>query len=165
MRVLVTYASRHGATVGIADRIATGLRTAGLPVDLLPVNDVRHIARYDAFVIGSAVYTYHWLKEATTFATRHRTVLTNRPVWLFSSGPLGTSPTDAQGRDILEAAVPEEYTQLQTLLQPRGTRVFFGAWDANTPAIGLRERWLSLRAKAKAAIPSGDFRDWPTIDA
>ena len=65
MNVLVAYASRHGATAGIAERIAAGLRSAGLQTDVKPVTDVRDVSAYDAFVIGGAAYMFHWLKDAT----------------------------------------------------------------------------------------------------
>ncbi len=165
MTVLVAYASRHGATAGIAERIAAGLRTAGLPAEASSVNDVRAVARYDAVVIGSAAYMFHWLKEATAFAKHHRAVLTERPVWLFSSGPLGTDLVDKEGRDVFEASRPKEFAELQTLLRPRGDRIFFGAWDADAPAIGIGERFLRLMPKSRAALPTGDFRDWQAIDA
>jgi menaquinone-dependent protoporphyrinogen oxidase len=163
--VLVAYASRHGATVGIAERIASGLRAAGVPAEARPVKDVRDVTEYDAFVIGSAAYMFHWLREATRFAKRHRAVLAERPVWLFSSGPLGTDLVDKEGRDVFEATRPKEFTQLQTLLRPRGERVFFGSWDANASTIGIGERLLRLMPKSRAALPVGDFRDWPAIDA
>jgi len=67
MTVLVAYASRHGATVGIAERIAVDLREAGLAAEARSMNDVADIDGYDAFVIGSAAYMFHWLKEATAF--------------------------------------------------------------------------------------------------
>ena len=120
---------------------------------------------YDAFVIGSAAYMFHWLKEATSFAKRHRAMLAERPVWLFSSGPLGTDLVDKEGRDVFEATRPREFTQLQTLLHPRGERVFFGSWDADASAIGIGERFLRLMPKSRAALPVGDFRDWPAIGA
>jgi len=44
--------------------------------------------------------------------------------------------------------------------------VFFGAWDPNAPAIGLVEKLMKkLPSGATDAMPSGDFRDWPAIDA
>jgi menaquinone-dependent protoporphyrinogen oxidase len=43
MTVLVTYATRHGATAGIAERIAAGLEQAGLPADARPVGEVRDL--------------------------------------------------------------------------------------------------------------------------
>jgi len=97
MKVLVGYATRHGATAGIAERIGDRLRAAGLEADVAPVGTVRYPAPYDAFVIGAAAYMSHWLTEATTFVERHRELLASRPVWLFSSGPLGTDTTFVQG--------------------------------------------------------------------
>lgn len=165
MTVLVAYASRHGATAGIAERIAADLLAAGFPAEARSVNDVRDVAEYDAFVIGSSAYMFHWLKKATAFVKRHRAVLAERPVWLFSSGPLGTDLVDEEGRDIFEASRPKEFEELQTLLHPRGDHVFFGAWDPDAPAIGIGERFLRLLPASRAAMPAGDFRDWPAIDA
>ena len=46
MRVLVTCASPHGSTRGIAERIALRLRDRGLSVDCLPVEEVPAPAGY-----------------------------------------------------------------------------------------------------------------------
>ncbi len=165
MTVLVAFASRHGATAGIAERIAAALRTAGLPVETRSVKDVGEVTPYDAFVIGSAAYMFRWLKEATAFTKRHGAVLAERPVWLFSSGRLGTDLVDEEGRDIFEATRPKEFEELETLVHPRGVRVFFGAWDPDAPPMGFGERFLRLMPKSKATLPAGDFRDWPAIDA
>ena len=165
MNVLVAYASRHGATAGIAERIATDLRSAGLHTDVCPVTEVGDVSAYDAFVIGGAAYMFHWLKDATAFVKRHRATLTDRPVWLFSSGPLGTDLVDQEGRDVLETGQPKEFEELIALLRPRGERVFFGAWDPDAPPVGLAERLMHLAPAGKNALPAGDFRDWPAIDA
>jgi menaquinone-dependent protoporphyrinogen oxidase len=163
MNVLVGYASRHGATAGIAERIAAGLRAGGLTAEARPLAQVEDVAVYDAFVIGSAAYLFHWLKEATRFVERHRASLESRPVWLFSSGPLGTDLVDEQGDDVLEATRPKEFAELEVLVRPRGLQVFFGAWDPTAPPVGLMER-LVRRLPAHDATPAGDFRDWPAID-
>ncbi|MCU0483703.1 MAG: flavodoxin [Chloroflexi bacterium] len=165
MRVLVAYASRHGATAGIAERIAATLRASGIEAVARPVAEIRDVAGYDAFVIGSAAYMFHWLKEATAFAKRHRAGLAGRPVWLFSSGPLGTDLVDEKGRDIFESSRPKELEELAAVLQPRGDRVFFGAWDPEAPAIGMAERLMRLAPASRSALPAGDFRDWAAIDA
>ena len=165
MTVLVAYASRHGSTAGIAERIAAGLRSAGQPADALPVGEVRDVAAYDAFVVGGAAYMFHWLKDATAFVKRHRAVLAEQPVWLFSSGPLGTDLVDAQGRDVLETTRPKEFAELQAMISPRGERIFFGAWDPEAPVIGIGEQLMRLAPKSRSAMPAGDFRDWPAIDA
>ena len=164
VRVLVAYASRHGATAGIAERVAAGLRDAGVVAEARPVAQVGDVEAYDAFVVGAAAYMFHWLKEATRFVKRHRGVLSARPVWLFSSGPLGTDAVDEQGRDVLVTTRPREFDELHDLVGLRGERVFFGAWDPVAPPVGFGERLLR-HLPAADAMPVGDFRDWPAIDA
>ena len=97
MHVLVAYSSRHGATKGIAEHIAETLEMAGLDAHLEPAGSVKSLVGYDAFVIGSAAYMFHWMKEAAELVRHNRAVLAKKPVWLFSSGPLGTEPLDDQG--------------------------------------------------------------------
>lgn len=166
MTVLVAYATRHGATAGIAERIASTLTDSGVAAEARPVDAVDDVTPYDAVVLGAAAYMYHWLKPATAFAKRHRSQLTARPVWLFSSGPIGTDTVDAKGADVFVTSRPKEFDELAAALHARGERVFFGAFDPTLPPIGLAERTTKhLPASARDAMPAGDFRDWPAIDA
>jgi menaquinone-dependent protoporphyrinogen oxidase len=161
--VLVAYASRHGFTQGIADRLAATLRTSGRTVDERPLASVHDLAGYDAYVIGSAAYLGQWLRPATEFVERHRATLAARPLWLFSSGPLGTATTDAKGRDILEASEPKQFAEFRTLLKPRDLRVFFGGLDPSR--LGGGERMVRATPVGRQLMPEGDFRDWPAIEA
>jgi len=161
--VLVAYASRHGFTQGIADRIATTLRASGQTVDERPLASVGDLSGYEACVIGSAAYIGQWLRPATEFVRSHRDALADRPLWLFSSGPLGTSTTDAKGRDALEAMEPRQFAEFRTLLKPRGLRVFFGGLDPSR--LGRSERMVRAAPAMRQLMPEGDFRDWPAIDA
>src|ERR1700731_1548700 len=95
MVVLIAYASKHGSTRGIAERIAEQLRQLGKQAEARPVGEVSDPGSYEAFVIGSALYYGSWMKEATEWVHHNRAVLAKRPVWLFSSGPLGTQIQDA----------------------------------------------------------------------
>ncbi len=165
MSVLVAYASRHGATEGIADRIAARLRDQGVDAVVRPASAVRDAASYDAFVVGAAAYMFHWLKDATRFVRRNRALLASRPTWLFSSGPVGTDTTDKDGRDVLEVSVPREFAELREAVHARGEKVFFGALDPDARPIGLAERFVALMPAARNALPKGDFRDWAAIDA
>lgn len=162
--VLVAHATRHGATAGIADRIAAALRAAGQSDEARPVGEVRDLAPYDAVVLGGAAYMFHWLKDATAFARRPRSELADRPVWLFSSGPLGTERVDAEGADVLQAARPKEFDELTELRHPRGKQIFYGTFHPEAPPSGLAERLTRHMPAAQEAIPAGDFRDWPVID-
>ena len=167
-KILIAYASRHGATRGIAERIAQTLERAGLDVSLQPVDAVEGVDAYDAFVIGSAAYMGRWLKDASQFVRKHRSALADRPVWLFSSGPIGTEMVDAKGRDVVEASRPQEFAEFEADVHPRDERVFFGAFDPDAKPIGLAERLGSpfMRMPAiRKEMPAGDFRDWPAIEA
>jgi menaquinone-dependent protoporphyrinogen oxidase len=165
MGVLVAYASRHGSTAGIAERLAERLITNGYPAQARRAEDVDSLAQHDAVILGGATYMFHWLKPAVKFADHFRDELARRPVWLFSSGPLGTETVDEHGDDILTTSDPREFDRLVKLLRPRGTHVFFGAYDPEAAPIGMAERFVKHMPAAREALPVGDFRDWPAVDA
>jgi menaquinone-dependent protoporphyrinogen oxidase len=169
MKILVAYATRHGATKGIAERIATTLEQHDLDVTLRPAREVDSIEGYGAFVIGSAAYVGSWLSEATSFVRKHERELVGRPVWLFSSGPTGTQTVDPKGRDMLASAAPKEFREFDRTIRPHGQQVFYGAYDPDAAPAGLAERmmkgFMRLAPAAKDALPKGDFRDWPAIEA
>ena len=163
MTTLVAYASRYGATQGIAERIGARLTGAGQQVEVRSVKDAGDLAGYDAFVIGSAAYMGSWMKVARDFTQAHRAVLSTRPVWLFSSGPIGTATTDSRGRDVVAAAAPKEFGELATAIGAHDQRVFFGALD-RSKLRGAHRVMATLPAAGKLFI-EGDFRDWEAIDA
>jgi menaquinone-dependent protoporphyrinogen oxidase len=168
MKILVAYASRHGATKGIAERVAQTMELRGHVVRLEPADQLSAVAGYDAFIIGAAAYAGHWLKGATAFVRKHHEVLASSPVWLFSSGPIGTDLVDAKGRDVLEASRPAEFAEFAGSIRPRDEAIFFGAFDPDAKPIGLMERFGApfLRIPAvREAMPAGDFRDWRQIEA
>lgn len=151
MTVLVTYASRHGATKGIAAAIAERLRERGRAAELRPVDEVYRLDGAEAVVLGSAVYAGSWMKGATAFVQRHREALSSLPVWLFSSGPTGS----ASDQDW----TPKQIAAVSRDIGPRDHRVFFGAIDAEK--LGFVERRIVKAVKA----PTGDFRDWDRVRA
>lgn len=149
MSVLVTAASRHGATSGVAERIADVLRSRGYEVELADPDEVRSLDGVAAVVLGSAVYTSGWLKPARRFAARFPGDLTARMVWLFSSGPVGAPPFPNQP--------PRQVSELMARTGARDHIVFAGKLD---PAVlGPAER-LALRA---VRVAPGDYRDWAAI--
>jgi menaquinone-dependent protoporphyrinogen oxidase len=95
MTVLVAYATKNGSTAEIARWIAEELSAAGLAVEVRPAAQVRDVSGYHAVVLGAAVYLGGWHTDARSFAHRFAGDLADRPVWLFSSGPLDTSADDA----------------------------------------------------------------------
>lgn len=89
MVVLVVYASRHGATEGIASHIAARIADTGVAVDLRHVDAVQTVDAYDAVGFGARVYDQSWPLEADRFVTGHGDALAAVPPWLFSVGAFG----------------------------------------------------------------------------
>ncbi len=163
MKAIVVYASKYGSTKRIAEFIAEKLRQQGTQAEARPVAVVHNPGDYDAIVVGSGVYMGHWLKEATEFVQRNRAALANRPVWLFSSGPLGTETKDAQGRDLRVISEPKEIAEFREAIRPRDHRVFFGVLDSSK--LGVAHRMTRKLPVARAMFPEGDFRNWSDIEA
>jgi menaquinone-dependent protoporphyrinogen oxidase len=148
-RVLVTAASKYGATAEIAEAIAEVLAGNGLDPAVVPPDEVDDVAAYDAVVLGSAVYAGHWLKPARALADRCAPALRARPVWLFSSGPVGDPAKPDED--------PVDVVEIVTLTGARDHRLFAGK---------LTRRQLSFPERAivyALHVPEGDFRDWPEI--
>jgi menaquinone-dependent protoporphyrinogen oxidase len=150
MAVPVAYASKHGPAQGIAERIAAILRASGLEVDLAVAEGAGEPTGHDAFVIGSAVYASRWMGPASQFIRHNGALLTGRPVWLFSVGPVGR-------RIPLPAVLPPVLAGLGDSTGAQDHHVFRGAIDAGK----LRGAEHLIRL----FLPEGDFRDWPDIEA
>ena len=154
-RILITYASKYGATKEIAEKIGEVLRQDDLQVDILPVNSVHDFTPYRAVILGCAVYIGKWLKESGEFLKVNERNPAERPLWLFSSGPTG----EGNPLDLLEGwQVPSDQQAIVQRLQPRGIAVFHGY--INLDKINFIEKW-SVKSLVKK--PFGDFRDWTAI--
>ncbi len=150
MKVLVAYASKHGSTAEIAQRIAERLRARGADAEARPLAEANDLGEPEAVVLGSAVYIGSWMKEASAFVERHCEELSHKPVWLFSSGPTGTEPSDV--------GVSQKQLAALQAIGPRDHRLFHGVLDASK--LGSIERKMAKAVKA----PMGDFRDWSAIE-
>ena len=72
-KVQVVYASRHGATAGIARRIAAVLLAEGVDAALVNADDGPAAEGFDGYVVGSGVYLGSWLKPASSTTPTLRT--------------------------------------------------------------------------------------------
>lgn len=151
MKILVSAASKHGATADIATAIAERLVAAGHEADVLAPDAVTSVAGYDAAVIGSGVYIGHWLDVAKALVERVGEELATKPVWLFSSGPVGDPPKPEED--------PADLPELMAATGARGHRLFAGLVDKSR--LGLGEKVILKAVRA----PEGDYRPWDEIRA
>jgi menaquinone-dependent protoporphyrinogen oxidase len=156
MKVQVICGTRLGATRQIADRIAHRLEEAGLDASSMTSKEIAGEPAADAFVLGSGVYAGHWQKAIANFAWDKSSTLRQRPVWLFSSGPVGDAATGGEPTETREVG------QLRLLLDARDHRVFAGALDRD--AIDGSDLNRLERVITRRFIPEGDWRDWDSID-
>ncbi|WP_445519803.1 flavodoxin domain-containing protein [Streptomyces sp. NEAU-174] len=150
-KVLVAYGTTNGSTAQIAEAVAQVLRKNGLTAEVRPAPSVANIETYDAVVVGGALYTGRWQKDARRFVRRHRRALATRPLWFFSSGPLDASA--------LERNIPP-VSGVRRAMDRLGVRehlTFGGRLEEGTR--GRVARMILRNGKG------GDFRDFPAIEA
>jgi menaquinone-dependent protoporphyrinogen oxidase len=145
-RVLVVVATKHGSTKEIAQAIARELGAV-----LQEAEHAASPAGFDAVVVGSAVYAGRWRETARDWVSAHVAELRTRPVWLFSSGPIGSPPFPSDE--------PHDVHPLSELIGARGHQVFPGRLDKDLLTFGERAMVTAMRA------PLGDFRDWDAVCA
>jgi menaquinone-dependent protoporphyrinogen oxidase len=149
MKALISTASKHGSTAEIGGAIGEVLIEHGIDNDVLRPEAVTSLDGYDLAVLGSAVYAGHWMKSMRELAERFAAELAARPVWLFSSGPIGDPPKPDED--------PVDVAEILEATGARGHAVFAGKIDRSR--LGFGERAIVGALK----VPEGDFRDWEEI--
>lgn len=149
MDVLVCAASKYGSTKEIAGAIGRVFEERGLTVTIREPQDVADVGPFGAVVLGSAVYAGHWMKAAKQLVERFGSELSGRPIWLFSSGPVGDPPKPEED--------PVDVADIVAVLGAREHRVFPGRIDRK--ALRFADRAIVAALK----VPDGDFRDWDDI--
>lgn len=153
-QILVTYATKYGATAEIAEKIGQVLRQANLHTDVLPLNSVKDLTQYKAIILGSAVYIGQWRKEAVNFIKNNEQILKKIPVWLFSSGPTGKGDPIklTEGWQF-----PQNIHSIVDSIKPQNIKLFHGYIDMK------KLNFIYKFMIKKVGAPVGDFRDWDDI--
>jgi len=149
--ILLAYATRFGSTQEGAEAIASTLSEAGLEVDLQPMREVMSLDRYDAVLLGAAIYNAKWNDAAHQFVMQHQDAFSKLPVAIFTLGPLSSS--DAAKRNSRQQ-LNNELTKYDWL-KPVALEIFAGKYDPTKPGLNFFERF----------IPARDYRDWDAIRA
>jgi menaquinone-dependent protoporphyrinogen oxidase len=150
LEILVSAASKHGATEEIAGRIGEVLGARQNRVTVSPPNDILDVSDFDAVVLGSAVYAGHWLAAALELARVVAQSDPPKPTWLFSSGPIGDPPKPEED--------PVDVAEVVVATSARDHRVFSGKIDKTKLSFGEKAILLAVRGQ------EGDFRDWDEIE-
>lgn len=165
MRVLLIYASRHGQTRRIAERLSDVAGANGAETHLFAVDEIpRHLAPHvaDVVVLAAPVYHDRHPKSAERFATEHRTDLAKvQSVFVSVSGAART----AEGRDMAGSYV-------RAFCGTTGwmpDRVELVAGGEPYTKYNWFTRWLMIRHNRKlgrVVDPKRDydFTDWDAVD-
>lgn len=162
MKVLVGYATAHGSTRGIAERIAARLVQAGIGTDVHALAEVANPTEYDALVIGSAVHGSRWLPDADHFVERFASDLRTRPTWLFSVSTVGDAESmfspavGARLRKLRKETA--EITSVRARLASREHRNFAGTIRRSDWSMTGRAAFRAMGGRY------GDHRNWSAID-
>ncbi|MDD4355019.1 MAG: flavodoxin domain-containing protein [Candidatus Izemoplasmatales bacterium] len=153
--ILIAYGSKYGATEEIARHIGQLMNKAGLHTDVLKADKKLDPSPYSAVIIGSAVYIGLWRENVTSFVKRQVSVLGNKPVWVFVSGPLG----EGDPNELVEGwFFPKRVKPFIDQIQPRSIVAFGGKVD--TEQLSGLERWMMKKINS----PTGDYRNWEGIN-
>ncbi len=122
--ILVVYATRNGSTKAVAEAIATELQGHGAIVDVRPAKAARDpLTGHELVVLGGAIYSGRWHRDAHRFLKQHREDLAGVPVAVFGMGPREDRPESWQRtRAQLDRALAK-----RPWLAPAAVAVFGGA--------------------------------------
>ncbi len=159
-KILVTYASRAGSTAGVAEEIGKTLRESGVDVDVIPMQEVSDLSKYQAVVAGSAIQGQKWLPEAMHFIKCRRADLAQKP---FAAFMVCITLSMANATRYLEG-LKSWMTPVRQLVHPVSEGYFAGALDFSK--IPLSPNKLGIRFVVLTGMwKKGDHRDWNAIHA
>ncbi len=150
--MLVTYATRAGSTVQVAETIAQTLATTGATVDVRPVKNVKDIKGYDAVVIGSAIRMGAWLPEAVQFVKTNQSTLAGIPIAYFLVSGFLKNDTPEMRKTVGAYLDP-----VRQILEPKSIGLFAGKMDWSK--LNFFDRTLAKAMGEK----EGDWRNWEAI--
>ena len=157
-KILVTYTSRTGWTVGVAEAIGKTLAESGAQVDVLSMRDVKDLSAYDAVVAGSGINGRAWRPEAMQWVRDHQVELKRKPFAAF----LVCMTLAMKNGEQYRGHVASWLDPVSALVQPISKGLFAGGLDIRKVPT-LKDR-LGFRLSVLFGVwKEGDHRDWNAI--
>ncbi len=157
-KILVTYATCAGSTVGVAEAIGKTLSEYGLTVDVLPMSDVKDLNAYRAVVAGSAIQNKQWLPEAVDFVRANRAELSRKPFAAF----LVCMTLAMKNGENYRPFVSEFLAPVRALVKPVSEGQFAGVLDISKVPT-FKDRVLFRLSVLFGVWSEGDHRNWKAI--
>ncbi|MBI5933539.1 MAG: flavodoxin [Chloroflexi bacterium] len=157
-KILVTYTSRTGWTVGVAEAIGKTLAESGARVDVLPMRDVKDLSAYDAIVAGSGINGAAWRPEAMHWIRDHQTELKRKRFAAF----LVCMTLAMKNGEQYRSHVASWLDPVRALVRPVSEGLFAGGLDIRKVPT-FKDR-LGFRLSVLFGVwKEGDHRDWNAI--
>jgi len=165
-RILVVYATTHGHTAKIADRIAKAARGQGARVETIEIEDAGDVdpGDFDAVIVGASIHAGRHQPGLVKWATERGAALSERPSAFFSVS-LTAADDDAEAKqatdDYIRAFVTETGWEPDRTL-PVGGCLQYREYDMFT-------RVLMMLLMKSGGHPTDtdedhDYTDWDAVE-
>ena len=164
--LLLTYATTHGHTAKIADRLAAALRAHGLDVDLRDIKQVGDAVpgSFDAVVVGASLHAGHHQRAMLKWVKANRDALADRPTMFFSVS-LTAAEDAAEARESTQRCIDD--FEEETGWKPTRSESVAGALQYREYDVFTRVLMrLKMRQGGHQADPSQDheYTDWDALE-
>lgn len=170
-RVLVLYASTHGHTAKVADRIGDVLRRGGVAARVRPLGkDAIRIdpSEFDAYILAGSVHGGHHQHEVMEWISEHRTTLCTHPSAFVSVSLTAADDTD-EARATCRSMIDDVLDQTGWI--PSETLAVAGALQFEEYGLPTRVlmRLIARRHEQQSGVPvdlhhDTDYTDWDAVE-
>ncbi|MBN1264900.1 MAG: hypothetical protein JXA25_05360 [Anaerolineales bacterium] len=155
-KVLISYATTHGSTREVAERIAAVLQAKHLETELAEAKKIHSLNGYDAAVLGVPLYMFKMHGDGRRFLSRFRLKFKDGlPLAIFAGGPMEPDKVEEH----MKGSREQVQNELENFpeIQPKSVLIIGGRFDPGA----LKFPWNMIPAMKQ--LPAADLRDWGEI--
>ena len=164
---LIVYASTHGHTAKIANRLAAAMRAHGLEVDVRDVASAADVqaGRYELVVVAGSLHKERHQKEVADWVSARRDALAQLPS-VFISVSLTAAEDSDESRAATQRCI-DDFTAT-TGWTPTRTQAVAGSLQYREYDVFTRQLMRLLMKHMGHPTDTShdyDYTDWPAVDA